>query len=148
MGKTNNLISRVKPGYWLYILIFWWVIPVFLLELSRYPLFEYLNSYCLYFTIFGITITIGLMINLVDRRFRFWDKIGLWRKYLIIGTVYTIDIVIILFIDGFLGFDTFRSDPEGSIGMLFMPSIYLYFVVGAIVTFVCTFLDRKYFKAM
>ncbi len=146
MTETNDYLSRLKPGYWLMILTCWWPLLFFLVAIGKYPLIEYLSSYYLYFIIFGVSIITGLLINLVEKRFSFWNRIGHWRKYLIVCIAYTLNMAVIFTVAGFLQskniLDFFGGDPEGSIGMLFMPSIFVYFILGAIFGLAVTALNK------
>ena len=67
-------------------------------------------------------------------------------RYLIISIAYTANMTIILKITFYLRseliLDYFGGDPEGSIGMVFIPSIYGYYVLGAIYALVAT-IDRN-----
>ncbi len=129
-------ILRFRPGYWIIVLTFWWLLPFFILCLLRYPIKEYLNSYYLYFIVFGTTLLFSLLVNLLDIFFKFYREGGYWRKYFIVCGIYVIHMIATLIVyfrlEPVLHIDHFDSCPAGSVGMLFMPSIGANLILGAL----------------
>ena len=146
MSRLIAHLSKLKPGYWLIVLTSWWVFPFFVMRLFRYPLYDYLSSYYLYFMVFGTTIVFGFSINIFENRYGIWTRFGYWKKYLYISTLYTITITAILVIALAMGskglLDYFGGDAEVSFAILFIPSIVLHIVLGALVGLVLTGLRK------
>jgi len=135
-------ILRFRPGYWIIVLTFWWVLPFFISHLFRHSIEEYLNSYYLYFIVFGTTLLFSLLVNLLDIFSKFYREAGYWRKYFIVCGIYAIHMIATLIIsfvlDPVLDIEYFDSCPAGSFGMLFIPSIGANFILGALLGLVLT----------
>lgn len=130
--------KRLAPGIYNVIITYVWVLPFFLINLFRYNIFDYIKSYYLYFLVFLVALLAGLVSNLIESKFKIWKRFRYWGKYLLLGIIYTCNIFIILFLymllAYFIDFEYFGGCPGGSFGMLFIPSIFAYFIIGFIVT--------------
>ena len=114
----------------------WWIFVFFAICLFSYPITRYLTSYIPFFVAFAVTPMFSLFLNLADSAFTFWRRIGYWGKFATLMGSYALTIIAIVIITlvlsshGMIGY--FGGDPEGSFGMLYIPSIVFYGVVGTV----------------
>ncbi len=129
-----------RPSIYLLVMTLWWSIPFFIMSLLHYPLVPYLSSYLLYFSIFGATITLIIFINVQKFPAVYWESSSRTRKYFFMCILYSINMIAILVIalslSHFRLLEYFGGDPEGSIGMLFIPTIVGYFLLGFAYVFI------------
>lgn len=123
-----------KAGLYVMLMTLWWTAPFFCIFLFDYPLSQYLKSYVPFFILLASTVAVSLVLNIADRKFNYWNRFGYWRKYLLLCSTYAVNMGIILAIvitlDSYRLIQYFGGDPEGSIGMFFIPSVIAYFVLG------------------
>jgi hypothetical protein len=79
---------------------------------------------------------VSAIFQIVTFLLNLWSNRKLWQKYLILGFAYTANIAAILTVyfstDTWVQYEYFGGDPEGSFGMLFIPSVILYAIIGGI----------------
>lgn len=123
-------------------LMMWWVIPFFVTAFLSYPFRSYLSSYLHFLIAFGVPSIFALILNAVEAKYRFWKDTGHWGRLGWLTGSYAVVILIVLIITltldsyGLIGY--FGGDPEGSFGMLYLPSFVFYLLVGAIASSVLT----------
>ena len=128
----------IGPGKYL-LLMTWWIFVFFAICLFSYPVTRYLTSYIPFFVAFAVTLMFSLLLNLVDGTFTFYRKMDSWGKFATLMISYASTVIVSLIITMVLSshgmIDYFGGDPEGSFGMLYIPSIVFYGVVGMVVIF-------------
>jgi hypothetical protein len=126
-----------RPGLYL-ILMAWWIAVFFIIALFSYPVKSYLSSYVPFFVAFVVILASGIALNIIETKFLFWRDMGHWGRFLILTGSYAFAILVILVItltlDSYRLIGYFRGDPEGSFGMLYVPSVIFYFLAGTILS--------------
>lgn len=124
------------PGKYL-IFMMWWAFIAIIPRLFAYDLTYYFSSYLPLIIPITVTLIVSLSINLLDSIYLLWNQWGIWKKYLILMGAYAliniVSLIIISILSTYRMLDYFGGDPEGSIGMLYLPSIFFYGIVGAII---------------
>ena len=114
----------------------WWVIPFFVRDLLAYSFIPYFTSHLLYLVTIAISIVCAITLGFIDGKKDLWNRYEFWGKYLIVIGAYAAQIILIFFVIIFLGSNRllkyYGGDPEGSVGMLFFPSIVFYLVIGGV----------------
>lgn len=127
----------MKKSVFVGIMTLWWITPFFIVSLTHYPINQYLNSYYMFFIAFIITTISCVIFTFIEKKFDSWRNSGYWKNYFIINGAYALNILIILFITltldsyGVIGY--FGGDPEGSFGMLYIPSVIFYLFLGLMI---------------
>ena len=130
-----------NPGACL-VLMSWWIVPFFVIALFSYPLRAYVSSYVPFLVALVVISSSGILMNVLETKFRFWSWLGHWSKCLILIGSYALAILVILILTltldsyGLVGY--FDGDAEGSFGMLYIPSAIFYLMAGAIAPAVLT----------
>ncbi len=123
------------PGKFL-LLMTWWIFVFFIFCLFSYPVPHYLTSYIPFFVAFGFTLMFSLFLNVADGALDFWERMGYWGKFATLMGFYSSTILSILIVSVILSshgmISYFGGDPEGSFGMLYLPSIVFYGAVGMV----------------
>ncbi|MCM8784347.1 MAG: hypothetical protein NC818_06225 [Candidatus Omnitrophica bacterium] len=82
---------------------------------------------------FIISPVVSALFSLPGVRYALWIKLEYWKKYLLLGLIYAVNIITILTVTLFLDakgkLDYFGADAEGSFGMLYIPSAGVYFLL-------------------
>jgi hypothetical protein len=124
-----------NPGLCL-ALMSWWIIPFLAASVLTHPISEYPRSYLLFLIALGGIVSFAGALNVINLRWQVWGKMGHWGKFLILSGCYTLSVAAILAVtlvlDSYGALDYFGGDAEGSFGMLFIPSVLGYFVLGGI----------------
>jgi hypothetical protein len=125
-----------SPGTCL-VLMAWWIIAFFMIDLFRFHVRGYLSSYVPYLVAFIVLFSFGIAMNILEVKLQFWSRLGHWGKLVVLTVSYALAVHVMVFLTltlysyGLVGF--FGADPEGSFGMLYLPSVAFYFVVAAVV---------------
>ncbi len=123
------------PGKYL-LLMTCWIFVFFVICVFSCPVTRYLTSYIPFFVAFSLSLIFSLLLNLAEGVFAFWRRMGYWGKFAILMGFYSSNIIAILIISLILSshgvISYFGGDPEGSFGMLYIPSIFFYGVVGTV----------------
>jgi len=134
-----------KPGTYL-LLMAWWIVPFFLLALASYPVGAYRTSYVPFLAAFTVIAVCAFLLSHLDARLDFWERSGLWRKYFVLTGAYAVTIGLVLAatltMDAFYLVGYFGGDAAGSFGMLYLPSVIVYFVSGALFCAAASVLKR------
>jgi hypothetical protein len=129
---------KIKPAIYMMLMTLWWAVPAFLIQLQHYQFNKYPSSYIIYYVIFGVTLVFGALL-IIDKKAQKWEELSIRQKFFWLCSRYGINIGLMLLLVGVLShfhlIDYFESDPEGSIGMLFVPSALAYFLPGLLVCF-------------
>jgi hypothetical protein len=129
---------KFRPAICVMLMTLWWAVPAFFIQLQNYQFNKYLSSYIIYYVIFGITLVYGVLLT-KDKKAQKWKELSIRQKFFWLCSRYAINIALMLLCVGVLShfhlLDYFGSDPEGSIGMLFVPSALAYFLPGLLVCF-------------
>jgi len=124
-----------NPGVCL-ALMSWWIIPFLAAAVLTHPLSEYPRSYLPFLIAFGGMVLFAVALNVINLRLRVWERVGHWGRFLILSGSYALSVVATLaatlVLDSYGALDYFGGDAEGSFGMLFIPSVLGYFVLGGI----------------
>jgi hypothetical protein len=138
------------PGLLLSLLTFWWSIPFFILALLNHPLGEHIKSFIPFFLIFAVTILLGMLLSTLgffQKRWKNSSKVG---KYFLLCIAYLANGFIVGFLINYLRgrglVEYFGSDPEGSILMMFPPTILGYFLIGLGFVFVSDWVKFFYYR--
>jgi hypothetical protein len=125
-----------KSGKYLLLMTYWWILPFLVISLSGYSLVGHLRSYYPFFIALIITALLSLLCGRVEGKTGYWNRAGYWKKYFVLNGLYILNIFLILSVTltlhsfGLIGY--FGGDPEGSFGMLYIPSIIFYLLGGII----------------
>jgi hypothetical protein len=113
-----------------------WLIPFCIRDLMKHPLVAYWDSHLLYAVLFGTAIAAMLTLNglqLVTD----WRRHAVWLQVLSICGGYAlamfISLAIILTLDSARVLHYYGGDAGGSVGLLIVPSVIAYSVIGAVV---------------
>ena len=124
------------PGKYLVMMI-WWILVFFFVQLYSDPLWSYVSSYLVYFIAFAFTLGGAILLNLLESRLRLWSRRRRWGKLIIIATAYTVAIgasfVLTIVLDSYDVVADLGGDAGGSFGLLYLPSIVFYLIAGAVV---------------
>ncbi|HOW55936.1 MAG TPA: hypothetical protein PLR60_14955 [Syntrophorhabdaceae bacterium] len=129
-------MRRVKAGIVLLCMSLWWVIPFFVVHLVVYPLLAHFRSHLLYVVIIFFSLLFAVTLGFADRKRGLWERYGYWRRYLLLCGTYLLQTAVVLAVlltldsRGLLGY--FGGDAGGSIGMLLIPSVVIYLLIGAV----------------
>ena len=140
-----------RTGIYVILMTFWWILPLFVLALFRYPISVFINSYYPFFVAFIVTLLISFIVNIIETRTDYWGCSGYWKKYLIVNGVYALNVLTILVVSitldsvGLIGF--FSGDPEGSFEMLYVPSVGFYLLLGLVIRIITSIFCIKRSKA-
>jgi hypothetical protein len=125
-----------KPGRYLLIMTFWWMAPFLVVALANFSPEHWPRSYVPFLVAVAVTLLLSALCNRLEKRHGSWQRSGCWTRYFLLNAWYALNMVLILTIT--LSLDSFRlvgyfgGDPEGSFGMLCLPSVLFYLVVGLI----------------
>ncbi len=129
-------ICESSPALLLLMMSLWWVLPVFAIHLFRHPFAEYFSSHLLYLVVIGIALLTAAGASVANAMIPRWEDAGPWEKYYWLAAAYTIQMIvtltITLILDAYHLIRYYGGDAAGSIGMLFIPSVIFYFIVGVI----------------
>jgi len=118
----------------------WWVIPFFMIALFFYSLKSYFSSFVPFMIVFGLTFTFCVTLNKIDREWEFWNGMHHWGRFGVLMGSYTGLVLSAVFLTDTLhsygAVRFFGGDPEGSFGMLYLPSVVFYLATGTIVSLV------------
>jgi len=125
-----------KPGRYLMIMTYWWVMPFLLAALCRFPPGRQAASYYAFVPALAIPALLSVICNRLENRYGYWGRSGFWKKYLWLNAWYALNVGLILAVtltlDHFSLIQYFGGDPEGSFGMLHLPSVMMYLASGFI----------------
>ena len=114
-----------------------WLIPFCVGDLMEHPLVAYWDSHLLYAVLFGTAILAMLTLNGLHLVTDVWRRHGVWLQVLGICGGYAlamfISLAIILALDSARVLHYYGGDAGGSVGLLIMPSVIAYSVIGAVV---------------
>lgn len=137
----------VKNPVFYFILMSWWIILFFIFALLSYPVGKYFSSYLPFFISFAVIAVYAFFLSFLNSKFNFWERYGHWKRFFVLIGTYSITIISILIIvvtldsNGLIQY--FGGDAGGSFGLLFLPSIILYFILGVLVSGVKTFMFKN-----
>lgn len=134
MHKKPTLLNG--PGVHL-VLMTWWIFAIFIAHLFWSPLGtppSHLSFSAPYSIAFAVTIAFAIALNLTNIQWSFWPGLPGWKKILVLVVAYAATIIVILIVTVTL--DSYHvidlGCPAGSFGMLYIPSIVAYFMLGAL----------------
>lgn len=114
----------------------WWVIPFFVIDLFSHPLSSHVTSHLLYIIVILISLIFAYLLSVIDAKKNLWGRSAYWGKYLLLCGAYALQmiaiLIVVLSLDEYRLIGYFGRDPESSVGMLFVPSILAYILLGAI----------------
>jgi hypothetical protein len=122
------------PSLVLLAMTLWWTVPAFILELLAHPFREYFSSHLQYLITIAMCLIWSLVLGIVDAANPLWQKSGYWGRFILVWVFYllqmTTTLAVFLSLVSSRTIDYYGADPEGSIGMLFLPSVAFYFLLG------------------
>jgi|WetSurMetagenome_2_1015567.scaffolds.fasta_scaffold767032_1 hypothetical protein len=125
-----------KPGRYLLIMTFWWIAPFLLVALSRFSPARWPRSYVPFLMAVTVTLLLSALCGWLENRQGSWRRSGFGKKYFLLIAWYALNVALILALtlslDHFHLVGYFGGDPEGSFGMLYLPSVLVYLVLGFI----------------
>lgn len=125
--------QRLIPAVAL-LLMAWWIDVFFILMLPFHSMGQYFSSYIPFFLAFAVFSFFAFVLMMAEWFFGIWSRSGHWvRAGVLVGTytaaiLITMTLEIDLFGEGYV--DYFGGDPEGSFGMLYIPSIAFYVLLA------------------
>jgi hypothetical protein len=125
-----------KPGRYLLIMTFWWMAPFLLVALANFSPEHWPLSYTPFLVAVAVTLLLSALCNQLEKRHRYWRRSGFAKRYFLLNGWYLLNVALILALT--LSLDSvhlvgfFGGDPEGSFGMLYIPSVLFYLVLGLI----------------
>ena len=129
----GRLYRRLVPGSHLIAITWGWIIPFFLMAVAYDGLRDQ-KSYTPFWVAFGITFTLGTLSTVVELATGLWRRSPGWLRFLLLGGLYFINIYAIVDITVYLDqigkVAYFGGDACGSFGMLYWPSVIMYFLIG------------------
>jgi len=130
-----------RPGLYL-VLMGWWILVFLGIDLARYPIHGFLLSYVPYFVALILFMVFAVFLTFLDFKFNWWERMRHWGRFLLLIGSYAITtiaiLVIVITLDSWRLIQYFGGDAGGSFGLLFVPSILVYFICGAILSAVLT----------
>ena len=125
-----------KPGRYLLIMTFWWIAPFLILALSRFSPARWPRSYVPFLVAVAVTLLLSALCGRLENRRGYWRRSGFGKRYFLLNGWYALNVGLILavtlILDHFHLVGYFNGDPEGSFGMLYLPSVLLYLALGFI----------------
>jgi hypothetical protein len=118
------------------IMTYWWVMIFLIIALGHFSPGRYPASYLPFVVALVIPVLLSLLSNRLEQRYAYWHNAGFWKKYFLLNGGYALNVGLIMAVT--LGLDYlhllgyFGGDPEGSFGMLYLPSVVGYLVLGLI----------------
>lgn len=120
----------------------WWIVPFFIRDLLAHPFISYFKSHLLYILAIAISIICSITLGFVDDKMDLWNRYEFWGKYLAVMCAYTVQmgllLMSVLMLDSFRLISYYGGDAGGSIGLLFLPSIVIYLVIGSLFGIILT----------
>jgi len=136
--KVNpwNRVLKGLPGWIVFGMGAVWFIPLGGAHLLRYPLVAYWDSHLLYMVLLAAAFLVLLGMNALDLATDFWRRAALWLRILILCGGYAFmtacNLTVLLTLDAVGILHYYGGDPEGSAGMLLMPSAFLWLILGGV----------------
>ncbi|MBU4233240.1 MAG: hypothetical protein L6277_08250 [Desulfobacterales bacterium] len=125
-----------KPGRYLLIMTFWWMAPFLLVALARFSPALWPLSYVPFLVAVAVTLLLSALCGRLEKRHGYWRRSGFGKRYFLLNGWYALNVGLILAVtltlDYFHLVGYFNGDPEGSFGMLYLPSVLVYLVLGLI----------------
>ncbi len=125
-----------RSGKWLLWMALWWVVPFFVIHLLARPFLSNLRSHLLYVVMILVAMGAAAVVSAVDGKRDLWRRSGYWGKYGLLCGAYAVQgilaLAIVVTLDSLGAIGYYGGDAEGSIGMLIVPSILAYFLLGGI----------------
>ena len=125
-----------KPGPYLRIRTFWWIAPFLILALSRFSPARWPLSYVPFLVAIAVTLLLSALCGWLEKRHGYWRRSGFAKRYFLLNGWYVLNVALILAVtltlDHFHLVGYFNRSPEGSFGMLYLPSVLLYLALGLI----------------
>jgi hypothetical protein len=125
-----------KPGRYLLIMTFWWMALFLLVALARFSPGHGPLSYVTFLVAVAVTGLLSAFCGRLENRRGYWRRSGFAKRYFLLNGWYVLNVGLILAVtltlDHFRLVGYFNGDPEGSFGMLYLPSVLVYLVLGLI----------------
>jgi hypothetical protein len=125
-----------KPGRYLLIMTFWWIGPFLIMALLRSCPVRQPLSYVPFAVAVAVTLLLAALWSRLEQRYGSWGRSGFWKRYFLLNGWYALNVGLILAVtlslDYFHLVGYFGGDPEGTFGMLYLPSVMAYLAGGAI----------------
>jgi len=141
MGVIIVGVLLRHPGAMLLVMTLWWVLPLLAVNLMGHPFLPYMKSHLLYAVIILISVLSTIVLNAVNTATTIWGTVTDWGRYYILCAAYTIQMIvtllIVLTLDSYRLIGYYKGDPTGSVGMLLVPSVVMYFVLGVVSSWGC-----------
>ena len=140
VGNMNKItlkgVLTGLPGWMILGMMSVWLIPFCIRDLMKHPLVAYWDSHLLYAILFGTAIAVMLTLNGLQFGTG-WRRHSVWLQVLSICGGYAlamfISLAIILTFDSARVLRYYGGDAGGSVGLLIVPSVIAYSVIGAVV---------------
>jgi hypothetical protein len=131
---VNKLTDH--PGACL-ILLWWWVAPFLVVDLVKHAEFRHISGFWPYVATVIVVCLCAAALQAAERRAHFWSRSGRWSRFIILIGCYAVSVIavltVILILYNYGVPIHFNGDPEGSFGMLLIPSIVGYATLGVVV---------------
>jgi hypothetical protein len=143
----SHRIKRVQteaPGWIVFGMLAVWLAPLWVRDLIEYPIVSHWNSHLLYAVLFGMALLGVLALNSLELATGFWSRSGIWLRVLGIcggyASMMTVSLVTILTLDSARVLHYYGGDAGGSPGLLIVPSVIAYCVLGVVLAGVAALL--------
>lgn len=143
--KLKNLRRHLIPGIYLPFLVGIWVFPVCIAQLSHLsdPFINDLKDWLLYGAPPAVALSLpaallGITLGVLELKFHSWGKIGPWRQFAILIGGYALCVAVAF--QALYAFAFTRSALiDGSLAMLFIPTLIVYLLLGFALTLLRVF---------
>ena len=134
-NKPRRFLAAV-PGWIVFGMTAIWLAPFGIIHLIQFPLREYWNSHLLYGILFGVSILAMLILNSLESASGYWGRSGSTKKIIIVCGSYSLTMLVgltaLLMLDAVRIVGYYKGDAGGSPGMLVLPSVIFYWVIGLV----------------
>jgi len=139
----NCTSFRRHPGV-LLLAMMSWIAPFLALDLFSHSVMADAASFVPYWVVGGFAVTGILLLEFLEHRLRIWSQRGLWGKFVVAMSAYSVvigaSLTVTVLLDAFGYVAYFGGDAGGSFGLLYVPSVILFWVVGGVICFLLGFL--------
>ena len=134
------------PGWTVFAMAGVWVLPFCIRDLAKHPLLRFWDSHLSYAVLIGVPLLAMLTLNALDLRTRFFRRSpGPLRVVALCGAyalTMLVSLALVLGLDSARMLHYYGGDAGGSVGLLIVPSVLAYGVVGAVVSAVWLIVGR------
>jgi len=132
-SKFANVLMGM-PGWIVFVMTAVWWTPFCIRDVMEHPTVAYWDSHLLYAVLLGMGVLSMLTVNSLQSATGFWSRAGVLLRILSIVAAYAltmfVSLVVLLGLDSTRVLHYYGGDAGGSAGLLIIPSVIVYSVVG------------------